>query len=147
MKQFKQLRKRRADSGFSLAELMVVIVIIGLLATLVVPNVFKKLFQANIGIAKSDITAIDSAVTSYMLDYNGKSPDSLEDLITEDEYGDKYLDRDTIPTDPWGNEYQYEPSDNGGTGFLIFSYGADGVEGGEGKDQDITNHMIKNKEI
>ena len=81
MKSFKRIQQS-AKAAFTLAELMVVIVIIGLLATLVVPNVFKKLFQANLSIAKSDIVTLEQAVTSYMMDHNGASPDSLEELIT-----------------------------------------------------------------
>lgn len=147
MKQLKQLR-RGAQAAFSLAELMVVIVIIGLLATLVVPAVVSKLFKASVGIAVADITTIGNGVNEYMIDHNGRAPDSLEDLITEDEYGSKILDRDTIPTDPWGNEYIYIPgSSSGSSDWTVMTYGQDGLEGGEGKDRDITYDMIKNKEL
>jgi len=147
MKLLKNIQ-RGTQAAFSLAELMVVIVIIGLLATLVVPAVVSKLFVASTGVAKSDIVAISNAVTQYMMDNNGVSPDSLEDLILEDQYGNKLLDYDHVPTDPWGNEYQFIPaSTTGGNDWMVLSLGADGLADGEGKDQDITNIMIKNKEI
>lgn len=133
--------------GFTLAELMVVIVIIGLLATVVVPNVIGRLFQGQIGKAKADITQIESALQQYAVENNGRYPDTLEVLITPDKNGNTFLDRDTIPKDPWGNEYGYEPPGPGQPKPLVFSYGADGTPGGEGKDLDFDNQMIKNGEI
>lgn len=135
---------RRA--GFTLAELMVVIVIIGLLATLVVPNVVGKLMKANRAKAEADIVAIASAVTQYAIDNGGRYPDSLEALVQPDANGDNYLDRETVPKDPWGNEYVLEPAPSGSRRFRVFSYGKDGVPGGEGDDADIDNISIKNDE-
>jgi len=142
-----QSRKRRSSSeGFSLAELMVVIVIIGLLATLVVPNVVAKLFTASNKKAIADINSIAQAVTEYAIQNNGSYPDSLEALITEDSKGFKILDRETIPRDPWGNEYYYEPPTSG-QNFVLLSYGKDGTPGGEADGADITYSMIRNGEI
>jgi general secretion pathway protein G len=144
----KTLKRRPATyrKGFTLAELMVVIVIIGLLATLVVPNVVKRLFTAQTTKAKADITAIAGAVEGYALENNGRFPDSIQELVTPDENGFTFLDRETVPVDPWGNEYVYEPPE-GGTKFRVLTYGEDGVPGGEGKDRDIDNIMIKNGEV
>ena len=139
-------RRRTGRQGFSLAELMVVIVIIGLLATLVVPNVVDKLFVANEKVAITDIMSIKQAIDTYAIENNGRFPESLEALVTPDSSGRTYLDQETVPTDPWGNEYIYEPP-AGGQKLRILTYGADGVPGGEGKDRDIDNVMIKNKEI
>jgi general secretion pathway protein G len=138
-------RSRRASRGFSLAELMVVVVILGLLATLVVPNVMKQLFKANRTVAMSDITAIHNALTNYAVENAGKYPDSLEMLVTPDENGNSYLQgRTSVPKDPWKNEYGYEPP-SGGRPLRIFSYGKDGQPGGEGDDADIDNITMLEK--
>ncbi len=126
----------RTRRGFTLAELMVVIVIIGLLATLVVPNVFRKLFQSYQTKAKADIAAIAGAVESYAMDNNGRLPESLELLVTPDENGYTYLKGEAVPVDPWGNEYVYEPGS--GQKFNVMSYGKDGSPGGEADESDIT---------
>jgi len=135
------------SAGFSLAELMVVIVIIGLLATVVVPNVVSKLSTAGIAKAKADITALDSAVESYQIRNAGRLPESFEILIEKDATGYSYLKQTTLPKDPWGNEYIFEPDGAGGSGYLIWTYGADGSQGGEGKDADFNNQMIRNGEV
>ena len=134
-------------AGFTLAELMVVIVIIGLLATLVVPNVISKLGKANIAKAKADITAISDAVTSFAIENGGRFPDSLEVLVTPDPNGHTYLDSEVVPKDPWGNEYVFEPAPSGSQKYRVISYGKDGIPGGEGDDADIDNIKIKNQEI
>ena len=135
-----QRNKRR--NGFSLAELMVVIVIIGLLATAVVPKLMDSLGDAKWGRAQADIKTIESALTNYAIK-NGSYPDGLEILITPDVNNRTYLDRQTVPTDPWGNEYGYEPSIDGGTPRII-CFGADGNPGGEKDNQDRDNIMMKN---
>lgn len=142
-----ELKHRNARAGFTLAELMVVIVIIGLLATLVVPNVVRKLFVANRAKAKADIVQLEQAVNEYAIENAGRFPDSLEVLVTEDANGMKILERDTVPVDPWGNPYVYEPAPSGSQKFRVISYGKDGVPGGEGDDGDIDNVMIKNGEL
>ena len=138
--------RRSRRQGFSLAELMVVIVIIGLLATLVVPSVIDKLFTSQRAIAKADIITINEAITTYMLENLGAYPETLQELVTPDENGKRYLDLDIVPKDPWGNEYGYQPP-SGGQKHVITCYGSDGAPGGEGDAMDFTNIMIKNKEI
>jgi general secretion pathway protein G len=132
-------RPRRSRAGFSLAELMVVIVILGLLATIVVPNVFKYLFQANTTVVKSDISQIANAIDSYMMQNGGKAPESLDILEQKDDNGNAYLKK--IPNDPWDHPYVYEPP-VGTTDYVVISYGKDGAPGGEGQDEDISNVSI-----
>jgi general secretion pathway protein G len=137
--------RRARRQGFSLAELMVVIVILGLLATIVVPNVVGYLFKANIAKAKTDIAAIEQAVTTYAVENGGRYPESIENLVQPDENGKTYLQGYTsVPLDPWKNEYVYSPPD-GTRDFLITSYGKDGIPGGEGDDADIDNLSMKNQ--
>ena len=123
------------------------LVIIGLLATVVVRNVWPALFKSHETKVVADITTIGNALTEYAVLNNGAYPDTLEPLITEDPNGQTLLGRTTLPKDPWGVEYMYEPPDRGQTTPRIFSYGADKTQGGEGKDRDIDNIMIKNQEI
>jgi general secretion pathway protein G len=132
-------RARSRRSGFTLAEMMVVIVIIGLLATLVVPNVLRRFFQAATTKARTDITGIESAMTEFAINNGMKYPDSLEILVTPDENGHTYLNTTKLPKDPWGNEYQYDPPQSGQPKPRIYSFGRDGQPGGEGEDRDIDN--------
>lgn len=136
-----------ARGGFSLAELMVVIVIIGLLATLVVPNVMSRLFTSQVGKAKADIVAIVNALDQFAVENNGRYPDSLEALVTPDSNGNTYLNQEVVPKDPWKNEYGYEPPGAGQSKPRVFTMGADGVPGGEAKDADFDNIQIANGEV
>jgi len=141
-----QSLKRTARAGFSLAEIMVVIVIIGLLATLVVQKVVPMIFKAGTQKAKSDIRSISEAVKIYAIENNGRYPESLEVLVQEDEKGFTILEGESVPKDPWGFEYFYEPPVTGDN-FIVGSYGKDGAAGGDGENRDITNVMIRNGEI
>lgn len=122
---------------------MVVIVIIGMLGTVVVPKLMDKFGGAQVGVAKSDIGQIHDAAENFFMD-NGRYPESLEELVTKGENGQKYLEMDVVPTDPWGNEYIIEIEDDDA---LIWTLGADGQQGGEGKNLDFNNKMIINKEV
>ena len=139
-----QTNTKKARKGFTLAELMVVIVIIGLLATLVVPNVVKRLLYATRAKAEADIVAIAQSLDEYAVQNMGRHPDSLEALVTPDSNGHTYLQRETVPVDPWGNAYVYEPP-AGGRKLNVISYGKDGTPGGEGDDADITYEQLRNK--
>ena len=137
-------QRRPAERGFTLIELMVVIVIIGLLATVVVINVFPAQDQARVTKAKADIALLEQAAEMYRLDnltYPSTSqglaallspPTSLTEAGRYRPGG--YIKR--LPKDPWGNAYLYAmPGQHGA--FDIYSLGADGQPGGEGNDADI----------
>ena len=129
--------------GFTLIEIMVVVVIIGLLAAIVAPNLIGNIDRAAVTRAKADIRAIDSALSLYRLD-NFRYPttdEGLQALVTNPGESSapnwkQYLR--SVPPDPWNNEYQYiSPGQH--LEFDVFSYGADGQEGGEGINADIGN--------
>lgn len=138
------LQPRPRDAGFSLLELMVVVVILSILALVVVPRVIDRPDQARAARAQADIAAISSAVQLYRLD-NFRYPNTeqglaalvtrpLADPVPANWAENGYMDR--VPVDPWGQPYQYlSPGVHGD--FDIFSYGANGVAGGSGADQDI----------
>jgi general secretion pathway protein G len=130
--------------GFTLVELMVVIVIIGLLATVVAINVLPSQDRAMVTKAKADIATLEQAIETYRLD-NLDFPTDLQSLVAapaglaqpERYRQGGYVRR--LPEDPWGSPYQYRrPSAHGGQ-FDVFTYGADGKEGGEGNDADLGN--------
>ena len=131
----------RSQDGFTLIELMVVILIIGLLATIVVQNLRSATDKAKRVKAQADISQIKSALDRYYLDAGSypTSDQGLPALIAAPtngndpkDWGGPYIER--IPLDPWGHPYIYQSD---GNEYLLKSYGADGVEGGEGKNADI----------
>ena len=127
----------RRHRGFTLIELMVVLLIIGLLAGLIGLEVLNRIEEAKIITARADIAKLKEAVNMFYRD-NGTLPDKLEDLVVPpaDLSGwKKCLDKDSVPEDPWENEYKYEPGER--REFLIYSLGADGEVGGEDEDADI----------
>jgi general secretion pathway protein G len=136
----------RSARGFTLIEIMVVVVIIGLLAAVILPNIFSNLSKAQITKARSDIQAIEGGLTMYKLD-NYKYPSTdlgLTALVqrpndpTVRNWRDGgYLKR--VSNDPWGNPYQYVFPGTRGQDFDLYSFGADGQEGGEGENADIGN--------
>lgn len=140
--------KRSREGGFTLIEIMVVVVILGILAALVAPNVISRIDDAQINRAKVDIKAIESALQLYRLD-NFKYPTTDQginalvnkpaDPSIRNWRAGGYLDK--IPNDPWGIEYQYlYPGQN--SEFDIFTLGADGQPGGEGINADIGNWSV-----
>lgn len=143
----KILSKTRAGSllraGFTLAEMMVVIVIIGILATIVVPNVWQKFAMGQAAKVKVDITAITTALNEYAMNNAGKFPDSLDPLVTPDTNGYRYLSQSKIPKDPWNEEYGYEPPGPGQNEPRVFTLGKDRTQGGEGDNADIDNFVIR----
>lgn len=135
-------RNRRARRGFTLAEMMVVIVIIGLLATLVVPNVLEKFQFSSVSKAKADIAQITSALNEYAIRNQGKFPDSLESLVTPDQNGQRFLNATKVPRDPWKQEYHYEPP-TPGSGESNPHVWSDGPDGQPGSADDVDNLKIE----
>jgi general secretion pathway protein G len=123
---------RNREDGFTLVELMVVIVIIGLLATVVVINVMPATDKAAITKARADIATLEQGVEMYRLNklQYPAAGEGLQAVVREG-----YVKR--LPEDPWGNPYHYAAPGRDGRSFDIFSHGADGREGGEGEDADI----------
>lgn len=126
---------------------MVVVVILGILAALVVPQVMSRPDQAKVTVAKGDIKAIGAALDMYKLDNNAypSTQQGLDALVHKPSGNpqprnwnkDGYLKR--LPVDPWGNPYQYlQPGSKGGA-YDLYSLGADGKEGGTDRDADIGN--------
>jgi len=135
---------KASRAGFSLAELMVVIVIIALLATFVANNALPYLFKANRTRAMSDIAAICTAIDTFAIENGGRLPDNLDILVTPDENGYTYLkDMTSVPLDPWKNAYLYEPPASGSGSYRVISYGEDGQPGGEGNDRDVDNVTMR----
>jgi len=132
---------RAGRRGFTLAELMVVVVIIGLLATLVVPNVLGNLGKAQVTKAKADLAALAGGIKGYAIQNAGRYPESLEQLVTPDETGSQFLEQDVVPADPWGHPYVYSIE---GSDFDLLCTGADGELGGEGLDRDISWRDVRN---
>lgn len=139
-------RRGARKGGFSLAELMVVIVILGLLATLVVPKVVSSLGRAFQGKVKADITVISNALSEYAVVNGTRYPESLEELIMPDENGFTFLNAKTIPLDPWGNEYQYDPPMPGQPEPRVYTLGKDGQVGGDGENADVSNFTLQGEE-
>lgn len=119
------------------------LVALGLVATLVVPRVLKKFQFASRKKAEADIHAIDSALTEYAIANGGKFPDSLVPLVTPDVNGQTFLDTRSLPKDPWGRGYEYDPPGPGSPKPRIRSLGRDGQLGGEGDDADIDNFSLE----
>lgn len=136
------------DGGFTLIEIMVVIIILGILAMYVAPKLMGRPEEAKQVRAKMDIAALETALKLYKLDsgiYPGTEQGLLA-LVQKPEAGvipkkwrqGGYLEKGKVPKDPWGNDYVYlSPGLKGD--FDIISYGADGVPGGENENKDINN--------
>ena len=123
----------RNESGFTLIEIMLVVIIIGILASMVVPSFRGRARDARINAAKGDIASLGVALDLFELD-KGRYPNSLGELLTSDR---KYLKRPDIPLDPWRNPYQYRcPGQHDKDGYDLISCGPDGIEGGA---DDITS--------
>jgi len=134
------MNMRSHSSGFSLIELLVVLMILGLIAGLVVPNVLQRGEAAKVRAAEAEVQRLSMAVDEYYLD-NGTPPRSLEELLRKPSnarnWNGPYIKESNLH-DPWNNAYQYRyPGEH--RSFDTWSHGADGSPGGEGNDADITN--------
>jgi general secretion pathway protein G len=131
------------QSGFTLLEMLVVLVIIGLLASLVGPRLFGRVDTSKAQTAEAQIKMLRGAVETYRLDV-GSLPGTAEGLRALTTAPDAFKGRwkgpyleDALPTDPWGNLYQYAVPGADGRPYALYSFGADGKRGGEGVDADI----------
>jgi general secretion pathway protein G len=123
----------RRNLGFTLLELLVVVVIIGLLAGYVAPRYFSQVGKSEVQVARAQIDAFEKALDQYRLDKR-RYPTAEEGLVAVQPYLKK-----TLPTDPWGRPYVYRQTGASGE-FEVVSLGRDGKAGGQGEDADITNH-------
>lgn len=128
---------RRARAGFTLIELMVVIVILGMLVALVGPRLIGQTDKAKVQAAKTQIANFSMALKLYKLDF-GSYPTGAQGLNQLIENGkENFLEQDSVPLDPWNNPYIYTAPGTGGHDFEIVSYGEDGSPGGSGYSADI----------
>lgn len=138
-----QFPRRSAARGFTLLELLVVMVIIGLLAGYVGPKFFGQIGKSEVKAAKAQIDALQKALDQYRLDV-GRYPSTEQGLAVlntkpadEPKWAGPYLAK-AVPKDPWGNDYQYRsPGEHGE--YDLLSLGKDGRPGGEGEDADLTS--------
>jgi len=128
---------RRRSGGFTLIEILIVIVIMGLLISLVAPAMFSKVSSSQRKTTMAQMQMISTALDTYRLDV-GSYPEKLEELRRSDARGwdGPYMPRD-IPNDPWGNPYVYSLTSDGETPYGLISYGAGGRPGGEDDEADI----------
>lgn len=144
------MSNRKQFGGFTLIEVMVVLVILGILATLVVPRIMGRPDEARIIAAKQDIGSIAQGLDLYRLDNHAypTTDQGLQALISKPTAPPAppnwktggYLTRSSVPKDPWGNEFKYIiPGVKNTSSYDLFSLGADGAPGGEGNDGDIGN--------
>ncbi|MGE4286151.1 MAG: type II secretion system major pseudopilin GspG [Phycisphaerae bacterium] len=142
------MKRRNNRKAFTLIELLLVVVILGILATLVVPKFSGRTEQARISTAKTDVSNLELAIDSYEID-TGKYPTTnqgLSALVKEpsnvNDWKGPYLKRD-VPKDPWGNAYSYkQPGEHNEYGYDLYSYGPDGRSG---TDDDIINWSLENQ--
>lgn len=143
----KTRRKNRMRKGFTMVELMAVIIILGLLATVLVKNFMGQTDKARVITTKANLKILHTAVMQYKMD-TGQFPSEEEGLVALIEPPSEveelvepggYLETTEIPKDGWGHEYYYELYPESGRSFVIISWGADGEEGGDGYDKDLSS--------
>jgi general secretion pathway protein G len=141
------------ERGFTLLEILIVITILGILASVVAVRIMDKPGEARITKAQLDIQTLENALKIYKLDnaYYPSTDQGLRALVEKPAIGripekwrdGGYLEKGVLPKDPWGNDYYYMSPGVHNRDFDIWSYGADGEEGGEGEDVDVTNWVVK----
>ncbi len=126
----------RRNNPFTLIEIMIVIVIIGMIASLAVPKIMDNLEKAKVETTRANLNVLKGAVQSYYMD-NNEYPAQLSDLLAKNsKNGRGYLDDRSLPKDGWGQDFIYITG--GETNFDIISYGADKVQGGEDFNKDLS---------
>jgi general secretion pathway protein G len=141
-------RLLREQRGFSLIELLVVIIILGLIAGLVGPRLFGRVGQSKVATARAQIELFGAALDQYRLDIGAYPPAGvgLQALVQNPSlaaWNGPYLKKPVVPSDPWGRPYQYKccPGDHGD--YDIWTTGADGASGGEGENGDVNSWDVK----
>ena len=144
--QRRKAAQRRGEAGFTLVELLVVMVIMVLLASLVAPRVIGYLGSSRTKAAKIQIENLTTSLELFKLD-TGRYPNDREGLTALVEsppgmrnWSGPYLKRNQVPLDPWGQSYHYRQPGRGGP-FDIYTLGADNREGGQGEDQDVASWL------
>ena len=137
----RQLSLRLAARGFTLLEIMVVVVIIGLLVGIVAPNIMGQLSRAEVGRARADLDRISTALDLFRIDHfrYPTQDEGLEILLGDEQINDRPVAKllDAVPMDPWQRPYYYEFPSSHGDDYDVYTLGADGTEGGEGANADI----------
>ncbi|HOK80259.1 MAG TPA: type II secretion system major pseudopilin GspG [bacterium] len=138
--------------GFTFIELMAVVVILGILAMYVMPKIFGRVDEAKVTAAKIQIKSFEQALKLFYLDnsFYPSTEQGLEALVEKPTTGripekwreGGYLEKNTVPVDPWGHPYVYLSPGTNGEDYEIISYGKDGQEGGTGYDADISSSEI-----
>mgnify|MGYP001259400406 FL=1 len=138
------MRSRSPQAGFTLIEMMVVMVIIGLLMALVGPRFIRQEEKAKVKAARAQVELLGTALDTFRLDC-GRYPTSQEGLAAMrqrpfglDRWDGPYMKKD-IPKDPWDRPYYYRSPGEGGRPYDILSYGADGAPGGDSDNRDVTS--------
>jgi general secretion pathway protein G len=145
-------RRIRCSAGFTLIEVMVVIIILGLLAAIVMPRLVGQTDKARYEQAKIQMRILEDALKRYKLE-NGHFPTTSQGLqalvqkpssppVPRDWPEGGYLDKPEVPADPWGNEFIYVSPGQHGPDYDLMSLGADGIEGGEGYDKDVQSWSL-----
>jgi len=141
LREFVCRKRKNRIARLARNELLIVMVILGMLAAIVGPNLWNKINGGQKQTAKIQIANIETALGSYRLDMF-KYPNSLEDLVNNTSNDPKWLGpylTKGLPKDPWGNDYQYRKPGQQGRDYDLYSFGVDGQEGGEGENADIVS--------
>jgi len=148
--------KHHGNEGFTLLEILIVITILGILASVIAVRVMDRPGEARALAAKMDINTLENALKLYKLD-NAAYPSTdqgLQALVEKPSVGripknwrdGGYLEKGVVPKDPWGYDYFYMSPGVRLKDYDLWTYGADGEEGGEGEDGDVGNWMVQNQE-